>query len=64
MVIILAGDKDYLPLIWYLRSRGCRVEVASYADAASKRIRDAADAFYLLTERDTVVLENRAGASR
>lgn len=58
-VVILAGDKDYLPLIWYLQAMGCKVEVASFAGAASLATRRAADKFHLLTIKDTVVVSKR-----
>jgi len=55
-VILLTGDKDYLPLIWYLKSKGCKVEIASFPDAASTQVKAAADRFYSLGEKDTIVL--------
>ena len=62
VVILLAGDKDYLPLIWYLRSKGCKVEMASFGDAASKIVRDTACwgqsdivAPHMISAGDTVV---------
>lgn len=56
VMVLLAGDKDYLPLIWYLRSKGCKVEMASFEEAAADIIQHAADHFYLLEEKHTVVL--------
>ncbi len=56
-VILLAGDKDYLPLIWFLKSQGCRVEMAAFEDAAAAEVRFAADHFFMLDEEDTVVLK-------
>lgn len=56
-IILLAGDKDYLPLIWFLKSQGCRVEMAAFEDAAATEIKYAADYFFLLDEEDTVVLK-------
>ncbi len=58
VIVIMAGDKDYLPLIWHLRSKGCKVEMASFADAAAESIRQASDSFYTLDEKHTVVLES------
>ena len=55
-MILLAGDKDYLPLIWYLKSKGCRVEMASFQEAAASVVKSAADGFYVLGEEHTVVL--------
>ena len=56
VIILLAGDKDYLPLIWFLRSKGCKVEIASFEEAAANVIKQAADTFFLLGEKHTVVL--------
>ncbi len=48
VLVILAGDKDYLPLIWYLKSKGCKVEMASFEEAAASVVKWAADKFYKL----------------
>ncbi len=50
VVILLGGDKDFLPLIWFLRSRGCRVEVWSWPETTSTEIRTAADFYFPLTK--------------
>ncbi|MCB0390691.1 MAG: NYN domain-containing protein [Bdellovibrionales bacterium] len=49
VVIILGGDKDFLPLVWYLRSRGCRVEVWSWPEATSPEVKSACDFYFPLT---------------
>ncbi|MCB0379114.1 MAG: NYN domain-containing protein [Bdellovibrionales bacterium] len=49
VVIILGGDKDFLPLIWYLKSRGCRVEIWSWPEATSPELKGAADFYFPLT---------------
>lgn len=49
VVILLAGDKDFLPLVWYLRSRGCRVEIWSWPETTSQEIKTAADFYFPLT---------------
>lgn len=49
VVILLAGDKDFLPLVWYLRSRGCRVEIWSWPETTSQEIKSAADFYFPLT---------------
>ncbi|MCJ8277697.1 MAG: NYN domain-containing protein [Bdellovibrionales bacterium] len=48
VVIILGGDKDFLPLIWYLKSRGCRVEIWSWPEATSPELKEAADFYFPL----------------
>ncbi len=60
VAIILGGDKDYLPLVWYLKSRGCRVEIWSWPESTSPEVQNAADLYMPLT-RDYVIPEhNRA----
>ncbi len=51
VVALIGGDKDYLPLIWYLKNRGCKVEVWSYPETSSDMIKEAADLFVGLDER-------------
>ena len=50
VAIILGGDKDFLPLIWYLRSRGCRVEIWSWPETTSPEMQQGADFYQPLTE--------------
>lgn len=50
VAIILGGDKDFLPLIWYLRSRGCRVEIWSWPETTSPEMKEGADFYFPLTE--------------
>ena len=51
VVIILGGDKDFLPLVWYLKSRGCRVEMWSWPESTSPEVMEAADFYYGLTTK-------------
>ncbi|MBF0290563.1 MAG: NYN domain-containing protein [Nitrospinae bacterium] len=55
VVALIGGDKDYLPLIWYLKNRGCRVEVWSYPETASEMIKQAADLFVPMGDRFTII---------
>lgn len=50
VAIIVGGDKDYLPLVWYLKSRGCRVEIWSWPESTSPEVREAADVYFPLTK--------------
>lgn len=50
VAIILGGDKDFLPLIWYLRSRGCRVEIWSWPETTSPEMKEGSDFYFPLTE--------------
>ncbi len=54
VVILLGGDKDFLPLVWYLKSRGCRVEVWSWPETTSPEFKEAADFYFPLTTEFTV----------
>jgi len=45
VIVLLAGDKDYLPLVWYLKSRGCKVEVANFRESTATILLDHADQF-------------------
>lgn len=48
VAIILGGDKDFLPLMWFLRSRGCRVEIWSWPETTSPEVKEAADYYFPL----------------
>jgi uncharacterized LabA/DUF88 family protein len=50
VLIIIGGDKDYLPLLWYLRSRGCKTEVWSYPGTTSQIMRESCDGYFPLDE--------------
>jgi uncharacterized LabA/DUF88 family protein len=50
VAIILGGDKDFLPLMWYLKSRGCRVEIWSWPESTSPEVQEAADFYFPLTK--------------
>jgi uncharacterized LabA/DUF88 family protein len=62
VAIILGGDKDFLPLVWYLRSRGTRVEIWSWPEATSPEVKAAAD-FYFPIGKEFLV-PNRSGSSK
>jgi uncharacterized LabA/DUF88 family protein len=48
VVILLGGDKDYMPLIWYMKSRGCKTEVWSFPETCSDMMKESADFFFPL----------------
>lgn len=54
VAIIVGGDKDFLPLIWYLKSRGCKTEIWSWPETTSPEVKEAAD-FYLPFTKDFIV---------
>lgn len=59
VAILVAGDKDFLPLMWYLKSRGCRVEVWSFPETTSDQFKEAADVYVPLQE-DFLIQESRS----
>ncbi|MDZ4662378.1 MAG: NYN domain-containing protein [Pseudomonadota bacterium] len=63
VVIIMGGDKDFLPLVWYLRSRGCRVEIWSWPEATSPEVQTAAD-FYFPLDKNYVIHDDKGRSRR
>jgi len=49
-VVLVSGDGDFAELLRYLKSHGCRCEVISFAQTASKHIRAEADDFFDLSK--------------
>lgn len=60
VVIILGGDKDFLPLVWYLRSRGCRVEIWSWPETTSPEVKSACDYYFPLTAKFVIAGEMKS----
>lgn len=52
-VIIMSGDSDYTDLIFYLKSRGNRVEVVAVKESLSRRLEQLADVVHLITRKHT-----------
>lgn len=45
-IILVTGDGDFVPLVEYLQmNEGCQVEVASFGQSSSQKLKDAADEF-------------------
>ena len=59
VAIILGGDKDFLPLMWYLKSRGCRVEIWSWPESTSPEVKEACDFYFPLTS--DYVIKSKGG---
>ena len=62
VAIIIGGDRDYLPLIWYLRSRGCKVEIWSWPETTSDEVMQAADIYFPLSKDKHMIL-NKSSSS-
>jgi uncharacterized LabA/DUF88 family protein len=44
-VILITGDGDFIPLVEYLKIHGCQVEVASFGQSSSQKLKEACDEF-------------------
>lgn len=49
-VVIVSGDGDFVPLVEYLQTNGVQVEVVSFGQSTSGRLREVADDFVDLSE--------------
>ncbi len=62
-VILGTGDGDFVPLVEYLRSRGCQVEVIAFGKSAAGVLREAADDFIdLCDDPKNFLIGYRGGA--
>ena len=49
-VLIVSGDGDFIPLVEYLQTMGVQVEVVSFGQSTSGKLREAVDDFVDLSE--------------
>ncbi|MBP9717606.1 MAG: NYN domain-containing protein [Candidatus Pacebacteria bacterium] len=49
-IILASGDGDFIPLVEYVKSQGCQVEVITFGRSASGRLREVVDDFIDLDE--------------
>ncbi len=49
-VVIVSGDGDFIPLVEYLQTMGVQVEVVSFGQSTSGKLREAVDDFVDLSE--------------
>ena len=49
-VVIVSGDGDFIPLVEYLQTIGVQVEVVSFGQSTSGKLREAVDDFVELSE--------------
>jgi uncharacterized LabA/DUF88 family protein len=49
-VIICSGDGDFIPLVEYLKTHGCQVEVAAFGKSTSSKLLEVCDDFLDLDE--------------
>jgi uncharacterized LabA/DUF88 family protein len=65
VVVLATGDGDFVPLVEYLKSRGCQVEVISFGKSASGQLRETADDFTDLCDNPrNYLIGYRGGAVR
>ncbi len=51
VLVLVSGDGDFISLLEYLKNRGKRIEVMAFGRSASGRLRESADEFIDLGER-------------
>jgi uncharacterized LabA/DUF88 family protein len=62
VVVLVSGDGDYVPIVQYAQSSGCRVETIAFKKSSSSMLREAADEFYDLekeSKRFTIKKQNK-----
>ncbi len=50
-IVLATGDGDFIPLVEYVKSQGCQVEVITFGRSASGKLRETVDDFIDLDER-------------
>jgi len=63
-VILGTGDGDFVPLVEYLRSKGCQVEVIAFGKSAAGVLREAADDFIDICDNPRNFLIGYRGGSK
>jgi uncharacterized LabA/DUF88 family protein len=64
-VILMSGDGDFVPLVEYLKNKGCQVEVVSFGKSSSMRLIEECDDFFDLDKNARkYLLGNGASSSR
>lgn len=49
-IVIASGDGDFVPLVEYIKSQGCQVEVISFGRSSSQKLRESVDDFIDMDE--------------
>ncbi|MDO8555081.1 MAG: NYN domain-containing protein [bacterium] len=49
-IVLITGDGDFIPLVEYLKSKGRKVEVLSFGQSTSSKLKESADEFTDLGE--------------
>ncbi len=60
-IILATGDGDFIPLVEYVKSQGCQVEVITFGRSASGKLREVVDDFIDLDENPSEFLISYKG---
>lgn len=63
-IVIASGDGDFVPLVEYIKSQGCQVEIISFGRSSSQRLRESVDDFIDMDENPKDYLIGYRSASR
>lgn len=55
-IVLATGDGDFIPLVEYVKSQGCQVEVITFGRSASSRLRETVDDFIDMDENPSAYL--------
>ncbi len=63
-IVIASGDGDFVPLVEYIKSQGCQVEIISFGRSSSQRLRESVDDFIDMDESPKEYLMGYRATSR
>jgi uncharacterized LabA/DUF88 family protein len=63
-IVLASGDGDFVPLVEYVKSQGCQVEVIAFGRSASARLKETVDDFIDMDENPADFLIGYRGAAR
>jgi len=63
-IVLATGDGDFIPLVEYVKSQGCQVEVITFGRSASGRLRETVDDFIDMDENPHEFLISYKGRER
>lgn len=63
-IVIASGDGDFIPLVEYVKSQGCQVEVISFGRSSSGRLREVVDDFIDMDDTPKDYLIGYRGSGR
>jgi len=63
-IVLATGDGDFIPLVEYVKSQGCQVEVITFGRSASGRLREVVDDFIDMDENPNEFLIGYKGRGK